>query len=95
MLFHVLGFTKKVEALAKLKGCENVRPWIKSLSNHMYWCAASSEDQSGDLVVAKWQSVGNHLQNVHTGHGELFPKCQHDDLGAERAKKKWLKSSKF
>ena len=88
------GFTKKVEALAKEKGCEDVRGWIKSISNHMYWCAASSEDQPGDLVVAKWQSIAHHVQNIHTGHGKLFPRCQHDDLSVCRTKK-WLQPSKF
>lgn len=60
----------------------------------MYWCAASSEDQPGELVVAKWQSIANHIQNIHTGHGKLFPRCQHDDLSAGR-RKKWLKPSMF
>lgn len=31
-------------------------------------------------MLAKWQSVTNHIQNVHTHDSELFPKCQHGNL---------------
>ena len=88
-----VGFTKKAEALAKQKGCDEIRPWIKSLSNHLYWCAASSDCQSPDVIVAKWQSVGNHIQNIHSGHSQIFPACEHPELTADRGKKKWLKPS--
>ena len=39
----------------------------------MYWCAASSSNQGPDMIVAKWQSLSNHIQNKYTGHGALFP----------------------
>jgi hypothetical protein len=86
--WHVAkGLSKKLELLAKQKGCENVREWIKSISNHMYWCAASSENESGDLILAKWLSLGNHLQNIHNGHSDLFPDCLHPEL----QERNWLK----
>ncbi len=88
---NISGFTKKAESLAKQKGCEDIRPWIRSVSNHLYWCAASSAGQDGDMVVAKWQSVSRHIQNFHTGHGELFPECQHQEI---TGKPKWLKPRK-
>jgi hypothetical protein len=29
---------------------------------------------------AKWESVDNHIHNVHEGHGHLFPACAHGQL---------------
>ena len=82
---------KKVDALSKEKGCEVASKWSRSIINHLYWCASSSEG-SGDLILAKWHSVINHVQNVHKHHDNpLFPECLHGKLeGRERAKK-WLK----
>ena len=70
---------KKLELAGKKKGCEKVKAWSRSVSNHLYWCAASS-DGDGDLVQQKWFSILNHVVNVHEGHGELFTECQHGDL---------------
>lgn len=81
------GFTKKVESLAKQRGCDVVRPWIRSMSNHMYWAAATS--QSGAECVAKWRSLGNHIQDLHDHEDPLFPKCLH-----EPSTKEWLKPCK-
>jgi hypothetical protein len=50
---------------------------MKSIINHLYWAAASSPDQDGELKLAKWKSLCNHIINVH-------------NEGRER-KKKWLK----
>ena len=52
--------------------CHEIRPWIKSMSNHMYWVAASSGDD-GDLKLGKWSSILNHVSNVHEGHSVEFP----------------------
>ncbi|KAH3817855.1 hypothetical protein DPMN_119411 [Dreissena polymorpha] len=58
--------------LGKKKGCEAVGNWARSIANHLYYCATSSEG-NGDLVVAKWTSIGNHdVTNRHDGHGDLF-----------------------
>ena len=56
-VWHVAkGLSKKLEKLAQQQDCYLVREWIRSISNHMYWCASSTQDHSltsGDLVVAK------------------------------------------
>ena len=70
------GLGKKMEALAKEKDCQNIYAWIKSISNHLYWCAASSK--SRDEIVAKWSSVINHIQNVHIHENPLFTVCLHE-----------------
>jgi solute carrier family 8 (sodium/calcium exchanger) len=87
---------KKVEKLAKQPGCEEVREWTQSISNHMYWSASSTPDGNPDVILAKWLSLSNHIQNVHEGHdNENFPRCAHDDIEESGRKKKWLKPSKF
>ena len=78
---------KKLEKGAKAKDCHEIRPWIKSMSNHMYWVAASSGDD-GDLKLAKWSSILNHVSNVHEGHSVEFPRCEHAELLEER---QWIK----
>ena len=86
-VWHVAkGLAKKLELVSKRKDCEAIAPWIKSIANHLYWCAASSGG-NGQLVVAKWKSLINHICNVHTHHDPLFPKCLHGDLDDNRA---WL-----
>ncbi|XP_068077615.2 uncharacterized protein isoform X2 [Danio rerio] len=65
------GLFKKLNKLGKNKECELVKKWQRSIRNHVYWCATSST--SGPEKVAKWTSLINHLQNVHTHDNALFP----------------------
>ncbi|XP_052260140.1 uncharacterized protein LOC127864520 [Dreissena polymorpha] len=51
-------------------------------------CTICSEG-NGDLVVAKWLSIGNHVVNRHDGHGDLFPRCLHGPIDRS---KKWIKA---
>ncbi|KAL1437442.1 hypothetical protein MTO96_048930 [Rhipicephalus appendiculatus] len=41
---------------------------------------------TGYLAIAVWLSLLNHVQNKHTGHGLLYPECQHGDLEP----RKWI-----
>ena len=84
-----LAFRKKVEALAKTKECEIVGKWIKSMVNHIYWCAASTPDGDSNMMKCKWLSLDNHLHNVHEGHSSSFPTCLHGPLPEPR-RKLWL-----
>ena len=77
---YALAFRKKVEKIAQKKGCEITGKWQKSLVNHIYWCAASTEDGNGSIIEAKWRLVANHIHNKHRGHSTLFPKCAHKRL---------------
>ena len=94
-LLSYLGFSKKAEAIAKQKDCEAVRPWIKSMVNHLYWCASSTPDGDPDLMEAKWRSLSNHIQDIHEGHSETYQSCQHPALDSDQIRrKKFLKPGK-
>ncbi|KAJ4930933.1 hypothetical protein JOQ06_025234 [Pogonophryne albipinna] len=56
-------------------------------------CAVSTPSGQGAQIVAKWESVVSHVQNVHTGHGDLFPSCIHGRLEGRESHKKWLEPS--
>ncbi|XP_052084466.1 uncharacterized protein LOC127721708 [Mytilus californianus] len=88
-VWHVAkGIYKKLELKGKSlkKGYQGIARWSRSISNHMYWCAASSNG-NGEELVQKWQSVLKHCANVHDGHGDLFPNCLHGPL----EDREWIK----
>lgn len=82
---------KKIDPLAKLKDCELVGEWKRSLVNHLYWSAVSTPNGDGEMIQAKWLSLDNHIHNKHRGHGKPFPKCAHKNLKRAGRKKKWFK----
>ncbi|XP_062601407.1 uncharacterized protein LOC134263113 [Saccostrea cucullata] len=88
-VWHVAkGLKKKLTAMSKEKGCEQLQEWIRSICNHLYWSAASTPDGNGRLMLEEWQSVANHVQNIHEHDGELYDTCPHGPLeGIERPKK--------
>lgn len=88
-VWHVAkSMGKKIDKLAKEKDCSAAGEWRKSVINHMYYTAGSTPSGDGQLMTEKWLSLGNHVQNIHTGHGQLFPTCLH---GHSSMKTKWLK----
>ncbi|XP_052234631.1 uncharacterized protein LOC127847072 [Dreissena polymorpha] len=80
------GIKKKLMALGKNKNVELVGQWAQSFANHLYYCAASSSG-NGDMVVARWMSIGIHVSDIHEGHGDLFPKCLHSPI-----RRNWIKN---
>ena len=54
-----------------MSACELIGGWIKSITNHLYWCAANAPD--GDDIVKQWKSLMNYLCNIHED-------CYHDHL---------------
>lgn len=45
--------------------------------------------KEGPEKVAKWKSLFNHIQNVHTHDDPLFPQCAHPDR-VSTDPSKWL-----
>lgn len=79
-VWHVAkGVYRKLHAISKKRLCDVVGEWSHSISNHLYWCAASSNG-NGDLISQKWLSILNHVVEVHEGHGDLYPRCLHGPL---------------
>lgn len=91
-IWHVAkAVGKKLEAAAKLRDCEDIRPWIQSIVNHLYWSAVTSNPGQGELIVAKWSSVINHVINKHKHNNVLFPECLHGVLEGRESRKKWIR----
>ncbi|XP_052434176.1 uncharacterized protein LOC127974730 isoform X1 [Carassius gibelio] len=70
------GLSKKMEKLSREKDCSLVKKWHKSIINHLYWSATSSESEPEKL--AKWTSIINHIQDIHSHTDPAFPRCQHE-----------------
>ena len=62
---YMLRTEEKITKAAKYKDCDVVGKWTKSITNHMYWCAASSPDGDDDEMVKRWKSLMDHLCNDH------------------------------
>lgn len=91
-IWHLVkNILKKLMAKAKLKKCEELSPWIRSITNHMWWCAESCGGDA-QLLREKWLSVLNHISNRHHWSGStLFHKCAHKRLtAAEKKEIQWL-----
>ncbi|KAM8755816.1 uncharacterized protein AB9X84_009227 [Acanthopagrus schlegelii] len=81
--------SKKMEKISKDKECQKLQKWMRSITNHIYWTAASSS--TGPERVAKWTSILNHVRDVHTHDDPLYPKCLHE-VHQTRDKNKWLRA---
>ncbi|XP_052409539.1 uncharacterized protein LOC127955926 isoform X2 [Carassius gibelio] len=89
-VWHVeKGVSKKLLRIARSKDCEQLQRWLHSIKNHIYWTAASSS--SGQERVAKWTSILNHVQDMHTHEDPVFPQCLHPQR-TSRDKSKWLRA---
>ena len=71
---------------------ERVASWRRSIVNHLHWVASSTGDGDGKVMLAKWESLINHLQNKHDGHDPLFPACLHEPLHAVTRNKDWFEA---
>ena len=72
------GITKKLIKAGKEKGNEKLLVWVKAIHTHLYWCALSTKQGFGDLIIEKWKSVIRHIANFHTNHPDsLYANCPH------------------
>ena len=86
---------KKLTQKGKQKHCEQLLPWIQSISNHLWWSAQTCNGDA-QLLIDKWVSIVHHISNVHEwvgDEGSKFTKCVHLTLTPEEQRsKKWLRS---
>ncbi|CAL9702720.1 unnamed protein product [Knipowitschia caucasica] len=91
--WHVAkGFKKKLIAASKRRDCSDLAPWVRSVSNHMWWSCCTSKGDEKELL-RRWMSLQHHITGVHRWeeNGTEY-KCFHQDLSAqEQRTKRWLK----
>ena len=73
--------------MANKKDTAEIMPWVKSIANHLWFCASQCDDDA-DLLVEMWTSIVWHIQNVHTLSGEKLQRCSHEPLAPEDVRKK-------
>lgn len=84
--WHVAkGLKKKLAAASKIRGCELIALWSHSIVTHLYHAVVVGAG-NGELAVAVWLSMLNHVQDIHDGHSQLYRTCQHGQLEP----RKWI-----
>ena len=89
-IWHVARtIIKKLTKAAQEKDCERIKEWTTSIRNHLYWCVTTTQEGFGELILAKWKSIMNHIEDVHDEHSDkLFNKCIHERL----KKRHWIRN---
>ena len=84
--------TKKLTEKAKKKDCGNLFPWIKSVSNHLWWCADTCNGDK-ELLREKWISIVHHTANIHHwDSADHYHECPHPPIPRNVARtKRWLR----
>lgn len=94
--FTNVGLCKKIDKVAKKKSFKDIGEWRHSISNHMYWCAASTPDGDAEMMKSKWQILPFHITNIHKNAAcQLYPKCDHGRLRGDAKNRLWLKPGKI
>jgi hypothetical protein len=75
---------------AKLKKCQMLGCWIKSLRNMLWYCFSACKGNPL-LLRERILSIPKHISGVHEfPENKLFKRCLHGELGDDRSKP-WLK----
>eukprot|EP00794_Sanderia_malayensis_P001815 gene1815-2037_t len=73
-VFHVpKSIGKKVEAIGKKKKTVEVKNWVQSIKNHVYWCASSSDDNAA-VLKEKWVLLAALHFNENANREQLATK---------------------
>ena len=86
------SIVKKLHNTSRHKKYKGIRPWIQSISNHLWWSAATCNGDP-NLLTEKWVSLCNHITNKHSWQtGVVFHECCHPPLTARQCRQtRWLK----
>ena len=81
----------KLVTKAKEKECKDLSPWIKSVTNHMWWSAMTC-DGNPQLLKEKWVSILHHTADKHDWDSTvLYNRCAHEPISPRAHRKtKWL-----
>ena len=67
--------TKKLSAKIKLKDYQDLGPWIKAISNHIWWSARNCQEDP-IMLVEMVQSKTHHICGIHSWNSaNKFKKC--------------------
>ncbi len=65
-LLNQLWLPNALDAATKEGGrFENLKLWRPAIVDHLHWTSASTPDGDPDVIEAKWQSMVNHVQDIH------------------------------
>lgn len=82
--------TKRLVKVGNEKGHSDILPWIKSISNHLWWSAETC-NMNSDVLLSKWTSIMHHIVNVHEWPDEHYSQCSYGQIDDRDGRKKWLK----
>jgi hypothetical protein len=88
----VKSVSKDLWTASKLKKCQTLGVWIKSIRN-MMWFSFGSCQGNAQLLREMILSIPKHVSGIHSFPENVqFKKCLHGDLPADRDKP-WLKET--
>jgi hypothetical protein len=77
---------KKILAIKPKKLLNDIKPWIPSICNHVWWCSRQAEGDPDKL-----EEMVYHISNRHTFPGKIVSRCGHPPLSPDDIRKKrWL-----
>jgi hypothetical protein len=86
----VKSVSKDIYTASKLKRCQTLGLWIRSVRN-MMWFAFSECRGNAELLREMILSIPSHIAGIHSfPENRLFKNCLHEELPIERSKP-WLK----
>ncbi len=93
-VYHIANsFRKKLVELPKRKSHADLIPWIKSITNHV-WFSSKNCDGNPDKLVELFTSICYHVAGKHRWSGYTHvSQCMHKPYTqAQQRKRKWLKN---
>ena len=74
---------------ASTKSCGNLLNWTSSITNHLWWNAATC-NHDPVLLAEKWTSIIHHIVNAHSWtENENFHRCAHPALSNDQQRKNY------
>ncbi|XP_060764206.1 uncharacterized protein LOC132873007 [Neoarius graeffei] len=91
--WHVAkGFKKKMVATSNRREYKDFAPWVRSVTNHMWWSCCTCKGNPKELL-RRWISLLHYITGVHRWEDNgMEYRCFHKELSAQQQRsKRWLK----
>lgn len=87
-VWHLANIIRnKSMGVAKKKENKELMPWVRSIVNHVWYCAAECREDL-ELLIEKCTSILQHIQNIHFFDGDKHFACGHPQISSEQTRKK-------